>query len=169
MNDKYCVLQDDLKDCGVCALLSIIKYYKGNVSKEYLREITNTTKDGVNALNLLKGARTLGFEAYGIKGKITNLSNTYLPLIAHVILDRKYPHFIAVYKIDMKRKRILVMDPAKGFGYYTINNFMRISSGYFLVLKPRHLLLKTDDKASYIDKIQKVVFQYKNISQPTRW
>ena len=74
MSDKYCVLQDDLKDCGVCSLLSIIKYYHGNVSKEYLRELTKTTKDGVSALNLLQASRELGFEAYGIKGKIKDLN-----------------------------------------------------------------------------------------------
>jgi len=39
------VLQDGIKDCGVCCLLSIIKHYGGNVSKEYLRELTNTKLD----------------------------------------------------------------------------------------------------------------------------
>ena len=38
------VLQDGMKDCGICSLLSIIKYYNGNVSKEYLRQLTNTSK-----------------------------------------------------------------------------------------------------------------------------
>ena len=66
MSDKVSVLQDDLKDCGVCSLLSIIRYYKGNISKEYLRELSNTTTSGVTALDLLKCAREIGFEAYGI-------------------------------------------------------------------------------------------------------
>ena len=47
------VLQDGIKDCGVCCLLSIIRYYGGDVSREYLREITNTTKDGVSFYNLI--------------------------------------------------------------------------------------------------------------------
>ena len=47
------VLQDDIKDCGICSLLSIIRFYGGEVSKEYLREITNTTKDGVSFYNLI--------------------------------------------------------------------------------------------------------------------
>ena len=68
MSDKYCVLQDDIKDCGVSCLLSIIKYYGGYVSREYLKELTNTNKNGVNALNLIKAARELGFESYGVKG-----------------------------------------------------------------------------------------------------
>ena len=44
MSDKYCILQDDLKDCGVCCLLMLTKYYGGGVSKEYLRDITNDKK-----------------------------------------------------------------------------------------------------------------------------
>ena len=47
------VLQDGIKDCGVCCLLSIIKHYGGNVSKEYLRDLTNTTKNGVTAYNII--------------------------------------------------------------------------------------------------------------------
>ena len=34
------VLQDGMKDCGICCLLSIIRFYGGEVSKEYLREAT---------------------------------------------------------------------------------------------------------------------------------
>ena len=125
MSDKYCVLQDDSKDCGVCSLLSIIKYYHGNVSKEYLRELTKTTKDGVSALNILLASRELGFEAYGIKGKLKDLHKEILPVIAHVIVNKKYPHFVVVYKIDYKKDQILVMDPAIGYSTYTFSNFLR--------------------------------------------
>ena len=43
------VLQDGIKDCGVCCLLSVVRYYGGEISKEYLREITQTNKGGVSA------------------------------------------------------------------------------------------------------------------------
>ncbi len=36
-------------DCGVSSLLMIIRYFKGNISKEYLRVITNTTSKGTTA------------------------------------------------------------------------------------------------------------------------
>ena len=47
------VLQDGGKDCGVCCLLSIIRYYRGEVSKEYLRELTGTTRNGVSLYQLV--------------------------------------------------------------------------------------------------------------------
>ena len=33
MKRYECVIQDGPKDCGVCSLLTIIKFYKGDVSK----------------------------------------------------------------------------------------------------------------------------------------
>ena len=106
MSDKYCVMQDDMKDCGVSCLLSIIKYYGGYVSKEYLRELTKTSKNGVTALNLIKASKSLGFDAYGIKEKLKNIKSSDLPIIAHVTIDKKFNHFVVIYKIDYKGKKI---------------------------------------------------------------
>lgn len=160
MNDKYRVLQSDLKDCGVCSLLSIIKYYKGDVSKEYLRELTKTTTDGVSALNILKAARELGFEAYGIKGKIKDLNNQILPVIAHVIIDKKYPHFVVVYKINYKKSQVLIMDPAIGFVNYSFSNFIKISTNYYLIMKPKQIIPKLVDN-NYHDRIKNIIQKYK--------
>ena len=88
---KYeCVMQDGAKDCGIASLLTIIKYYNGSLPKEYLRHLTNTTKDGVNALSLIEAGKKLGFETNGVEGDILYLHNANLPCIAHVILDKKY-------------------------------------------------------------------------------
>ena len=58
------VLQDGVKDCGVCSLLSIIRFYGGDVSKEYLRELTNTTKNGVSAFDLIEGAKNYSLQRF---------------------------------------------------------------------------------------------------------
>lgn len=161
MNDKYCVLQDDLKDCGVCSLLSIIKYYDGSVSKEYLRELTKTNKNGVSALNLLRAARELGFEAYGIKGKLKDIKNDYLPIIAHVTIDKKYNHFVVIYKIDIKKNKVLLMDPKKGFIFLSFSNFVSISTNYFLVLKKKQVIPKLVEKNSFMSNFFNIVKDYR--------
>lgn len=163
MSDKYCVLQDDLKDCGVCSLLSIIRYYHGDVSKEYLRELTKTNKDGVSALNILNASRELGFEAYGIKGKIKDINSQALPAIAHVIMDEKYPHFVVVYKINYKKNQVLIMDPAIGFINYSFTNFIKISTDYFLIMRPKQIIPKLVNSNEYQDKIKNIIVKYKNI------
>jgi len=82
------VKQDGYMDCGVSCLLSIIRYYGGNIPIEYLREKTNTTKDGVTAYKLVEFAKEIGFEAYGLKGTLEDLKEEDLPLIAHVIINK---------------------------------------------------------------------------------
>ncbi len=43
MNKKYIVRQNDIKDCGICCLESIIKYYNGYIPLEQLRLDTKTS------------------------------------------------------------------------------------------------------------------------------
>ena len=163
MSDKVNVLQDDLKDCGVCSLLSIIRYYKGNISKEYLRELSNTTTSGVTALDLLKCAREIGFEAYGIKGKLSDLNNNILPAIAHVIIDKKYPHFVVIYNINYKKKQVLIMDPACGFVNYSFDDFENKSTSYFLIMKPKQNIPNLVDKNNYVEIIKRIIIDYKKV------
>ena len=130
------VLQDGFKDCGVCSLLSVIRFYGGDVSKEYLRELTNTTKNGVSAYNLIEAAKKIGFTAEGVCGDMTNLDNNNLPCIAHFSMSKEYKHFMVIYKIDKNNKKIMVMDPAKGKRVMSFSEFNLHSTGNFILLKP---------------------------------
>lgn len=50
--EKTIVLQHDASDCGVACLLSLIRYYDGEISLAGLREISGTTKQGTTLLGL---------------------------------------------------------------------------------------------------------------------
>lgn len=130
------VLQDGNKDCGICALLSIIRYYGGDVSKEYLREITNTTKSGVSFYHLLQGAISLGFSGEGVRGDLSNINQNNLPCLAHFIVNKSYQHFVTIYSIDHKKGQVILMDPAKGKRVLSFAEFRLLSSNYFLYLHP---------------------------------
>lgn len=130
------VLQDGIKDCGICSLLSIIRFYGGDVSKEYLRELTDTTKDGVSLYNLYEAAKYLGFETQGVSGKIENIDVNNLPCIAHLVINKSYRHFVVIYKINKVKKQILIMDPAKGKKQISFSEFNLLSSNNYLFLKP---------------------------------
>lgn len=136
--------QKDLKDCGVCCLLMLTRYYGGGISKEYLRDITNTTKDGVTAFNLIEGAKKIGFDAYGVKGDIEELDNKNCPCIAHVIYKKSYQHFIVIYKIDKKKKRLLIADPNTKLSYMSFEEFKKISTNHYILIKPRRKLMYVD-------------------------
>ena len=130
------VLQDGIKDCGVCCLLSIMRFYGGDVSKEYLRELTNTTKDGVSLYGLMEAARKLGFEAMGVTGKLEDIDVSNLPCIVHFIVHKSYKHFVVLYQINYKKEQVTIMDPAKGKKILSFGEFKLLTSSAYLFLKP---------------------------------
>lgn len=130
------VLQDGIKDCGICCLLSVIRYYGGDISKEVLRQITNTDRSGVSAYNLIEGARKIGFEATGMKGDLSKIEKNNLPCLAHLVVNKSYKHFVVIYDIDLDNNKFLVMDPAKGRRSLTVGEFRLMSSMNFIFLKP---------------------------------
>ena len=130
------VRQDNLKDCGVCSLLTIIKTYGGNVSKEYLRELTKTNNDGTNAFNLMEAGKLLGFSTKALKGDVLDLDKKLLPCIAHIIIDNKYQHFVVITKVNKKKKIITISDPAKGIVKYDIEDYNKISTNKYIIFIP---------------------------------
>ena len=148
------VLQDGIKDCGICSLLSIIRYYGGDVPKEYLRELTNTTKDGVTLYNLIEAAKTLGFDARAVEGKIEELNVNNLPCIAHIIVNKTYHHFIVLYEINKKKELVTLMDPSKGKKIIKIKEFHLLSSNHYLLLTPNKKIpvMKKKNSISIITK-----------------
>ena len=160
------VLQDGNKDCGICSLLSIIRFYGGDVSKEYLREITNTTKNGVSALGLIEGAKMLGFDAVGVCGDLNKIEDNNLPCLAHILTNKGFKHFIVIYKIDRDKELIYVMDPAKGKRILSFMEFKIISTNNYIflkcikklpLLKPRKIIRREIINYLKNNKVQSIV------------
>ena len=147
-------MQDGIKDCGICSLLSIIRFYGGDVSKEYLRELTNTTKSGVSAYNLLEGAKRIGFNGQGVKGDVKNIEKNNLPCLAHLIINKSYQHFVALYDIDLKNEKVLIMDPAKGKRVMSFSEFRLCSSNNFIYLNPVRKLPVISNRKVILESIK---------------
>lgn len=130
------VKQEGLKDCGCACLLMIIKYYKGNVSIERLRDLTHTNKNGTSAYNLVNASSELGFYSQGLKGSISDLSDVIFPCIAHVVIDGMYKHYIVIYEVNFDKKNLIIADPAKGIKKISFDNFSSIWSGVLITLYP---------------------------------
>ena len=130
------VLQDGMKDCGICCLLSIIRFYGGDVSKEYLREITYTTKEGVSLYQLMEAAKKIGFDAVGLTGTLENIKINNLPCIAHIIINKNFQHFVVIYQINQKKKQVVLMDPSKGKKTISFSEYNLLASSNYLFLKP---------------------------------
>ena len=51
MFKRVVVRQQDIKDCGAACLLSIIKYYGGNISLEKIKIDSCISSSGISAFN----------------------------------------------------------------------------------------------------------------------
>ena len=144
------VKQVDLKDCASCCLLMIIKYYNGFVPLEKLRDITKTTKLGVNAYNLCEGAKEVGFETECLKVSIDDLDKKeiFLPIIAHVQVNN-YGHYVVIYKVNKKKKYLIIGDPASKVKKITFEEFLKIWDGIIINLHPYRKMPMENDKSIF--------------------
>ena len=139
MKKNLIVKQDGYKECGVASLLSIIRYYKGNVSISRLVELTHTDKTGTNFYNLKEAAQKIGLEALGYKiDNFENLLSLNKPFICQLI-DNNYEHFVVIYSI--KKTKVIMMDPAVGEKIISTEEFKALWTGYILVFSPVKRLL----------------------------
>ena len=129
MKKKLLVRQRDIRDCGPCSLLSIIRYYDGDMNLEQIRLDSKTSNKGTTAYNIINAAKKYGLNGYG--KKIEKLDdNIPLPVIAHIVTNKGFEHFVVIYEI--KKNKILIMDPASGFKKININDL--IKNGIILFL-----------------------------------
>ncbi len=151
--------QTDLRDCGVACLISIVKYYGGYASREYLRELTKTSNEGVSVYSLVEALDKLGFETKAVKGKISNLQKKNPPFIAHLLINKQYGHFVVVTKID--DKEITVMDPDGGFKTYGYVAWNNLSSNVYILMQPRTQILKQAKEKGILKLMFPIINNYK--------
>ena len=133
MKKKLIIKQDGFKDCGAACLLSIIRYYGGDIAKGRLIELVKTTKDGTSFYNISLAASHLGFAAKGFKvDEIDKIKEVNLPFISQVNKNG-YMHFVVVYKIN--NNKVLIMNPSTGKEVIDIFDFSNMWTGYILLLE----------------------------------
>ena len=112
MKKDLIVLQEGNKDCGAASLLSIVRYYGGDISLDRLTEMTKTTKEGTNFYNLSEASSKLGLMAKSYKASdVSQIKEVKCPYIVQ-LNNKNYMHFVVIYKLY--EDKILMMDPAVG-------------------------------------------------------
>lgn len=154
------VRQQDEKDCGVCSLLSIIRYYKGNVPLEQLRLDARTNNEGTTALNLVLASQKYGFDAVGMKVKNVN-DIKRLPAIAHLNLKKGYSHYVVIEKVT--KDKIILMDPAKGKVVKFLWEFQKEWSGVVLIFYPKQKIIVLKNEVTLFTIFKKVFISEKNL------
>lgn len=139
MKKKYpIVMQEDYKDCGVACLSMIIEYYNGHVPYEELKDKLNVSQNGISASSMIEVAKTCGFEAKGIEGDFDHFDETImLPCIAHLLLEESYYHYVVVFEMNVKKKYLIIGDPAKGIYKMSFQEFEKVWNHIILIFCPQ--------------------------------
>lgn len=131
------VKQKEAMQCGVACLASLCTYYRRKYSTQFLSNYCISTSTGVSLKSLSVAAEQLGFDTMCVRFPKTSLHECHLPCILHWNQN----HYVVLYKIDFKRKRYYICDPAKGLlkmnesefdSHWLSNN----DSGIALLLEP---------------------------------
>lgn len=141
MLKRVIVKQQDQKDCGVCCLESVIKYYEGYVPLEKIRGDTFTTKRGTSAYYMVETLKKYGFDAYGTKiHKDKFWTESFpLPAIVHVILDNGSNHYMVLY--EKRKEKVILMDPNSGKKVMSITDFFWIWSEVAIIMYPKNKIV----------------------------
>ncbi len=158
-----CVMQEGPKDCGACSLLTIIKTYGGNVSLEYLRELTRTNKEGTNAYLIMNAAKEMGFTSKAVRGSVFDLDDDMFPCIAHVLVNKSLGHFIVIHKVDRLKKVLTIADPAVGRRLMSYNEFLEITTNQFILFTPTKRIPSYDNKNTLKETVMTLFKENKNI------
>lgn len=155
MSKKIEVIQDGIKDCGSACLLSVIRYYGGNVPREELLKLTNTTKEGTTFYDLQQAAYEIGLSSKGYKVDNNQISELKTPFISQVIINN-YFHFVVVYKI--KKDIVTIMDPAKGIVKIKLSDYLNIATCYIMLFTPYKKLPKYNE-TNYLKEVIIIVIK----------
>ena len=125
------VMQMEALECGAAALCMILAYYEKWIPLEQVRQMCGVSRDGSNALNILKAAKSYGLDAEGFKFEPENLKKSGMfPCIVHWELN----HFVVLR--GFKGDRAYLNDPAKGDYSIPMERFDEAFTGIALMFEP---------------------------------
>ncbi len=159
MKKDLIVIQDGAKDCGASCLLSIIRYYGGNISKEKLIDMTKTTKDGTTFFGISSAAESLGLTTKSYKVDDIDKIKKIIPPILCQINNNGYNHFIIIYKIY--NNHLLIMDPSKGKEVIDLFDFNNIWTGYIMLFEKNLPLINNKENKIFGKIIKEVIIKNK--------
>lgn len=128
------IKQYDESDCGPACLTMLAIYFGKNTMISRVREWSKTDKEGTSLYGLIKGGEKLGINLTGVRAdKISDIKKDELPVIAHIINEKGFMHFIIVEKVT--DKNIFILDPAKGKEKLSFAEFEKLWTGVLMLVQ----------------------------------
>lgn len=129
------IKQFDETDCGAACLAMLASHFGSHLSITKIREVAGTDREGTSLKGMLEAAKKLNLDAKAVKGSGQIFSKKFpVPLIAHLQYQNGNNHFVVIAKIN--EKHVWIYDPALGKISYKKENFLKIWSGYLILVSP---------------------------------
>ena len=117
-------------ECGLACLAMILSYYGRKTSISELRTHYAVGRDGLSALGIVRVGRHYGMRVRAISLQQNDFRFVKLPAIVHW----EFNHFVVVER--WSRKRVDVVDPARGRCRLTHEEFDAAFTGVVITLEP---------------------------------
>ena len=125
------VMQMEDLECGAASLTMILAYYRKWLPLEQVRADCGVSRDGSNARNVLKAARSYGLIAKGYRYEPEDLKkNGKFPCIIHW----NFNHFLVLD--GFRNDKAYLNDPAKGSYSVSMEEFDRSFTGICMMFEP---------------------------------
>ena len=125
------VMQMEALECGAASLTMVLAYYGKWIPLEQVRADCGVSRDGSNAKNVLRAARSYGLNAKGYRYEPDALKkNGKFPCIIHW----NFNHFVVLN--GFKGNKAVLNDPAKGTYSVPMETFDTSFTGICLMFEP---------------------------------
>ena len=125
------VMQMEALECGAAALCMVLAYYRKWIPLEQVRADCGVSRDGSNARNILRAARSYGLKANGYRLEPEELrTQGQFPCIIHWELN----HFVVCD--GFRGNKVYLNDPARGSYAVSRERFDESFTGIALMMEP---------------------------------
>ena len=126
------VMQLEALECGAAALTMVLAYYNKWIPLEQVRKDCGVSRDGSNAMNVVKAARSYGLKAQGYRFENAEYlkSDATFPCIIHW----NFNHFVVLD--GFRGNKAYLNDPARGNVVVTMEELDKAFTGIVLQFEP---------------------------------
>ena len=142
------VIQMENVECGAACLCILLSYYGCHVPLEKLRVECGVSRDGSNALNLIRAAKSYGLLGKGIRAGLTELYESDKP----ALLFWDYNHFVVLE--GFAKNCVYLNDPAFGPRTVTYEEFDVGYTGILLQFERSHTFKKGGKMQSILEDMR---------------
>ncbi|HTT72496.1 MAG TPA: ATP-binding cassette domain-containing protein [Anaeromyxobacteraceae bacterium] len=144
------VPQIETTECGAACLTMILAWHGHHAPLAEVRQACGVSRNGADALALVRAARGYGLEAQGVRLEVDGLGDLPLPAVLHW----DFEHFLVLERVERARMRLV--DPASGRRVMGRDEVGRHFTGVALVLGPSPAFKKRPRRRPSLAKYREI-------------